>query len=116
MLKYMYKTCVLYIWYIVYVFIEIMMHGLSIIGSTSTGLKEMIVDGETGLHIPVIEYEDRVEIDTELFAQKILYLLENPEEAKRLGKNARKRYGKQYSIEVFRKNMLNFYHSIISPV
>ena len=95
-----------------YVAIEMMMHGLPVIGSTSTGLKEMIVDGETGLHIPVMEYEDRVEIDTDLLAEKMLYLLQNPEERMRMGTNARIRYEEKYSREVFRKNMLNFYHSL----
>ena len=96
-----------------YVAIEMMMHGLPIIGSTTTGLKEMIVDNETGLHIPVIEHDDRVEIDSSLLATKMQYLLQNPEERKRLGVNARKRYEDNYSSEIFRKNMLNFYNSLL---
>ena len=95
-----------------YVAIEMMMHGLPIIGSTSTGLKEMIVDGETGLHIPVIEYNDKVEIDSSLLAEKMLYLLQHPEERIRMGINARKRYEKLYSNKVFRYKMINFYHSL----
>ena len=95
-----------------YVAIEMMMHGLPVIGSTSTGLKEMIVDGETGLHIPVIEYDDRVEIDTSLLAEKILYLLQHPEERLHMGVNARRRYLEKYSLPVFRKNMLDFYQSL----
>jgi len=94
-----------------YVAIEMMMHGLPIIGSTSTGLKEMIEDGETGLHIPVIEYEDRVEIDSSLLSEKMLYLLQHPSERERMGINARKRYLKYYSLDIFRKNMLKFYQS-----
>jgi len=39
--------------------IEMMMQSLPVIGNTSTGLKEMIIDGETVLHIPVIEYDDK---------------------------------------------------------
>lgn len=42
-----------------YVAIEMMMHGLPIIGSTSTGLYEMIENNITGLHIPVMEYADK---------------------------------------------------------
>jgi len=41
-----------------YVAIEMMLHSLPITVSTTTGLKEMIVDGETGFHIPVIESVD----------------------------------------------------------
>ena len=95
-----------------YVAIEMMMHGLPIIGSTSTGLKEMISDGETGWHIPVVEYDDSVEIDTSLLAEKMMCLLQNPAERKRMGTNARKRYECFYSAAIFRKNMLEFYESL----
>ena len=96
-----------------FVAIEMMMHGIPLISSTSTGLKEMIIDRETGLHIPVIEYDDRAEIDTELLAEKMLYLLQHPDERKRMGTNARKRYETVYSAEIFRQNMLDFYRSIL---
>jgi len=96
-----------------YVAIEMMMNSLPIIGSTSTGLKEMIVDGETGLHIPIIERSDCIDIDTSLLAEKILYLLQNPEERKRMGVNARKRYEKMYSSKIMKKQLLNFYNSLI---
>ncbi|MDR0574968.1 MAG: TIGR04157 family glycosyltransferase [Tannerella sp.] len=95
-----------------YVAIEMMMHGLPIIGSTSTGLKEMIADGETGLHIPVIEYEDRVDIDTDLLAEKMLYLLQDPKERKRMGRNARKRYEALYTAGRMGRQMLALYQSL----
>lgn len=94
-----------------YVAIEMMMHGLPIIGSTSTGLYEMIENGVTGLHIPVIEYMDRAEIDSTVLAEKMLYLLQHPIETKRMGQNARRRYVSHYSSELFRKNMLKMYES-----
>ena len=95
-----------------YVSIEMMRHGLPITVSTTTGLKEMIVDGETGFHIPVIESVDKAEIDTALLAEKIIFLLKNPSEAKRLGENARKHYETKYSSKLFRKNMIDFYQSL----
>ena len=95
-----------------FVAIEMMMHGLPVIGSTTTGLKEMIIDGETGLHIPVMEQNDSVEIDTDLLAEKMLYLLQNPSERERMGANARQRYETVYSAEIFRKNMTAFYQSL----
>jgi len=95
-----------------YVAIEMMMHGVPLIASTSTGLYEMVEDGITGLHIPVIEHIDRAEINTDLLAEKILFLLQNHTEGKRIGANARRRYEKQYSIEVFRRNMIRFYESL----
>ena len=95
-----------------YVAIEMMMHGLPIVGSTTTGLKEMIVDGETGLHVPVVEYEDRVDMDTDLLAEKMLYLLQNPQERKRMGRNARKRYEALYTAERMGRQMVALYKSL----
>ncbi len=95
-----------------YVAIEMMMHGVPLIASTSTGLCEMIEEGVTGLHIPVVEHPDKVEIDSSLLAEKMLYLLQYPEERKRMGTNARKRYERLYSSEVMREKMNNFYQSL----
>lgn len=93
-----------------YVAIEMMMHGLPIIG-TSTGLYEMVENDITGLLVPVIEHSDRMEIDSSLLAEKILYMLESPAEAKRMGQNGRRRYLSNYSSEMFCENMLKIYES-----
>ena len=95
-----------------YVAIEMMKYGVPLIASDCSGLSEMVADSITGLHIPVIEYNDRIEINTDLLAGKMLYLLQHPDERKRLGANARKRYETVYSAEIFRQNMLEFYSSL----
>lgn len=95
-----------------YVAIEMMMHSLPMVTTAAPGLAEMTEDRISSLQIPIIEHPDRMEIDIDLLAEKILYLLEHPAEAKRLGKNARKRYEERYSGEVFRKNMIQFYESL----
>jgi len=95
-----------------YVAIEMMMHGVPLIASTSTGLREMVEDGITGLHIPVVEHPNRVEIDNSLLAEKMLFLLQNPEERKHMGLNARKRYEQFYSSDVMCEKMLNLYTSL----
>lgn len=94
-----------------YVAIEVMMHGLPIIGSTSAGLYEMVENNITGLHIPVIEYADKTEIDSSLLAEKMLYLLQHPIETKQMGQNGRRRYLNNYSSNIFRGNMLKMYES-----
>ena len=94
-----------------YVPIEMMMHELPIVATATSGLNE-VVDESCGLKVPLIVSPDSVEIDTSLLAQKIVYLLQNPKEAKRLGKNGRKRYLEKYSSEVFGKNMIEFYKSL----
>ena len=96
-----------------YVAIEMMMHGIPLIASTTTGLNEMVEDGVTGLHIPVIEFPDKVEIDIGVFTEKILYLLDYPEERKQMGRNAQKRYEKVYSAIIFKKNMIDAYQSLL---
>ncbi|MCL1937160.1 MAG: hypothetical protein FWF52_02045 [Candidatus Azobacteroides sp.] len=64
------------------------------------------------MKIPIVEYPDKVEIDTDLLADKILYLLEHTEEAKHLGENARKRYEERYAQNLFHENMSVFYRSL----
>ena len=73
--------------HLVYVPVEMMMHELPIIATATSGLNE-VVDESCALKIPLIVSSDSVEIDVSLLAEKILYLLQNPEEAKRLGKTA----------------------------
>ena len=94
-----------------FVVIEMMMHGLPVIATATSGLNE-IVDDTCGIKIPVIEHPDSKEIDVSLLAEKIRCLLQNPEERQRLGANARRRYETVYSAEIFRKNMTGFYHTL----
>jgi len=98
-----------------YVAAEMMMYGLPIVTTATSGLNE-VVDEISGLKVPVIEYPDRIEIDTDLLADKILYLLKHPKEAKQMGQNARQRYLLHYSSDVFRENMLKFYHSLFLKI
>ena len=95
-----------------YVAVEMMMHGLPVVATETSGLNE-VIDESCGLKVPIIQYPDKVEIDMGLLAEKIVYLLQYPVEAKKVGQNGRKRYLKEFSSKVFRKNMLNFYHSIL---
>ena len=96
-----------------YVVVEMMMHGLPVVVTETSGLNE-IVDDTCGLKVPLIRNTDKVEVDPEVLAEKILYLLEHPKVAKQLGKNGRKRYLKHYTSEVFRKNMVAMYHSLFN--
>lgn len=96
-----------------YVPVEMMMHELPIVATATSGLNE-VVDESCGLKIPLVVSPDSVEIDTELLAEKIVYLLQHPTEAARLGKNGRKRYLEKYSSQVFGRNMIAFYNSLFS--
>ena len=93
-----------------YVAVEMMMHELPIVATSTSGLNE-VIDDNCGLKIPVIEYPDRVDIDSSLLAEKILYLLQHPIDARQLGQNGRKRYLEKFSSEIFSRNMLQVYCS-----
>ena len=95
-----------------YTAIEMMMHGIPMIVSTSTGLNEMIEENYNGLHVPIKEHMNEVEIDTNLLAKKIIYLLQNPKKRKQMGINARNYYEKRYAIEIMRTKMIYFYNSL----
>ena len=94
-----------------YVVVEMMMHELPIVATATSGLND-VFDETCGLKVPLITYPDKVEIDTDLLADRIVYLLEHPEEAREMGKNGRKRYIKHYSTGVFQKKMLRLYESL----
>ncbi|MDR1183018.1 MAG: TIGR04157 family glycosyltransferase [Bacteroidales bacterium] len=91
-----------------YTAIEMMMHGLPLIASSTTGLAEMLEDGVSGLIIPAIEFEDKVEIPVDLLCEHILYLLNNPKQLKKMGKQIRKRYLEYYDSAVMKRMVMKF--------
>ena len=91
--------------------LEMMMHELPIVVTATSGLNE-VVDESSGLKVPITILSDSVEIDTSILAQKIVYLLQNPVEAKQFGRNGRKRYLEKYASNVFRNNMIQLYQSV----
>ncbi|MDR2036442.1 MAG: glycosyltransferase, partial [Bacteroidales bacterium] len=94
-----------------YVAVEMMMHGLPLVATATSGLNE-VVDESCGFKVPLIVLPDNVEIDTSFLAQKILYLMQHPAEAREMGENGRKKYLKEYSSEIFRRNMIHLYSSV----
>ena len=97
-----------------YVGIEMMMHALPIIGTNSSGLDEMIVEGETGLKLPVIEQNNSADVDIDLLKDKMLVLLQNSERREYMSQKARERFEKCYSIEVMEQKMSYLYKSFVS--
>lgn len=70
---------------------EAMSAGLPVIAyDCVAGPEEMISDGEDGFLIPVF--------DVKTFEEKLMYLMENPDEVNRMGRNAKEKI-KQFSIE-----------------
>jgi len=63
--------------------------GKPVIGSTSGGIPDAVVDGETGFLVDPL--------DTDAVAERVIRLLSDPALAKRLGKNGRLRIQKQFT-------------------
>jgi len=95
-----------------YVGIEMMMHGLPIIGTNSSGLDEMIIEGETGLKLPVIEQNFQADVDISLLKEKMLYILQNDEIRALMSRKARERYENAYSDKVMEREMRAIYKSL----
>lgn len=80
-----------------YVAIEMMMFGLPIIGTDSTGLAEMIDENENGYKIELQEKEEDVILSESVLAEKIIKLLNSPYR-KRFGQNSRDKFLKNYTV------------------
>lgn len=93
--------------------IEMMMHGLPIIGTNSGGLDEMILEGETGFKLPVIEKEDHAELDVELLKERMLFFLQNDDLKKQMALSSRKRYELLYSEEKMAIELNKIYCQIL---
>ncbi|HLF62359.1 MAG TPA: glycosyltransferase [Saprospiraceae bacterium] len=65
--------------------------GVPVIATRHAGIADVVVDGETGILV--------AEFDVDAMSKAILHLAEHPEEARRMGSNARSRVCERYSIQ-----------------
>lgn len=70
------------------VLIEANVCGKPVVATATTGAKEIIRHGENGFIVPIKDHK--------CLAKKIIYLLDHPEEAKRIGENGRKIVKEKY--------------------
>lgn len=80
--------------------------GLPVIASKLGSIAEIIEDGVTGLH-----FEAGNPVD---LADKIKWLIENPDKSRHMGKNARKVFLEKYTAEKNYKILMNIYHQAIN--
>lgn len=71
----------------------------AVIAFRSRGIVDYIIDGETGI---LVEPGNMREM-----REAIKYLLANPQEARRMGKNARQRIEKELNLEMYVKNLVD---------
>jgi len=86
------------------VVIEAMAAGLPVIFTDRGCLKETVVEGVTGLEVPAS--------DPQRLAEKLLWLLEQPQLMQTMGEQARRRYEELYSRHRFMENMTNLFEEI----
>jgi len=83
------------------VIVEAFAHGLPVLASRLGSMGEVIEDGVTGLFFEPGDDKD--------LAIKASWLLERPEECRRMGRNAREKYVEKYSPEVNYDQLLSIY-------
>jgi glycosyltransferase len=95
-----------------YTAIEMMMHGLPLIGTDSTGLNEMIENGNNGYKIQLDYTEDNTYLSEKELSKIILQLLNADSQLISLiRKQSREMYEKRYSLEIMKQKMISFYLS-----
>lgn len=89
------------------VYIESFAAKIPVIAFDTQSANEIIEDNKTGI---LVEKED---IDA--LAHKIIYLLESPEERKRITENAYKKFQAYYNVERMAKETVEWYQSVLGP-
>lgn len=86
--------------------IEAMSAGLPIITTDTGAIKEMVIDGENGF---IVEKQNPAQI-----AQKIIYLIENPDERMRMGQKSRERFLKYYTKDQFINGLAKVFEEVLA--
>ena len=87
------------------VILEAMRAGLPVIATNIGAIPEIVDDGVTGFIIPPR--------DSDVLAEKIIYLIEHPDIARKMGEAGRKKFEKEYTLSAFEKNMINVFNQIL---
>jgi len=87
-----------------YSVVETMSMGKTVLCPDLGGLKEMVIEGETGFHFKPLDYID--------LSNKIKYLVENKDKLAMVGQTGQKIVNSKNSKDKYIKNLLNIYRSI----
>jgi glycosyltransferase involved in cell wall biosynthesis len=85
---------------------EAMASGKPVIGTSVGGIPDQIIDGYNGFLVQPK--------DPKAIAERIVYLVENPEEAKRMGLNGRKIVKEKFDINRKIDRIISLYNNILS--
>ena len=87
------------------VLVEAMAAGLPVVATKTTGSKEIIKDGVNGYLVPIG--------DSQALARKVLYLLNNPEKAKEMGKAGKKIVEKKFNQEKIMGKIIKLWKELV---
>ena len=88
------------------VLLEAMQYGLPIATTNEGAIPEIVEDGVNGFIVP--------KKDAQALADKIEYLIKNPEIAQQMGKNGYEKYMNNYTLEIFEKNFVRTISQVIA--
>ena len=86
------------------VVLEAMSHSIPVVATAQGGALEQVVDGQTGIHIPID--------NATLAAEKMQRMITDADFRVHCGLNGRKRLEECYSLEAFEKNILHVVNNI----
>ena len=100
--------------------LEAMAVGLPVVGSATGGIPDVIVDGETGLLVPIEQVQDGTgtPIDPARFeadlAERLTALVTDTEAAKAMGQAARRRVEEHFAWEAIAQRTMDVYNWVLS--
>ena len=100
--------------------LEAMAVGLPVVGSATGGIPDVIVDGETGLLVPIEQVQDGTgtPIDPARFeadlAERLTTLVTDTEAAKTMGKAARRRVEEHFAWEAIAHRTMDVYNWVLA--
>ena len=100
--------------------LEAMAVGLPVVGSATGGIPDVIVDGETGLLVPIEQVQDGTgtPIDPARFeadlAERLTTLVTDSEAAKVMGEAARRRVEEHFAWEAIAKRTMDVYNWVLA--
>ena len=87
------------------VLLEAMQHGIPCISTNEGGIPGIIDDGKTGF---LVERQN-----ARMLAEKMVWLMENREECKRMGRNGREKFEHEFTLDVFEKRLVDILQQCI---